>query len=346
MLTVEQFEKAMLDTLGLEVTDHAIGDWAADYRALTDAVIHKRGASGLLDRGAVPAALVHGARTFGVATELLSHYPPPPGRFIELGAGCGPFGLAAASHGCDPVTLMDVSEERLAIAVEAFRRLRLPRPALRAGDARTVAGRYSAIAAPFLLAELIEDDEGATKLVKGWLTHLLPGGRLYLLEPGDRENSQRVQRLRDRLVRSATVLAPCPYSAPCPMNGRPEDWCHTTLRLSLGPIGRRIAERAQRKGHELHFSWLVLGREPQTDRDDAGRVLEIDRGNRNKVSLRACMAGELVLITALKRSGAAFDRLHTLGSGSVVRVDRSAAEAKGDGLRITAPDAVKPLSPL
>ena len=89
------YERVVLDALGVEATDPPVDRWARAYAALSDAFtagrVEGRQPPGGPDVDAV-AALIHGARTFGIASRLLAAYPSGDG-LTELGAGSGPFAL-------------------------------------------------------------------------------------------------------------------------------------------------------------------------------------------------------------------------------------------------------------
>jgi hypothetical protein len=176
--------------------------------------------------------------------------------------------------------------------------------------------------------------EVGAELVRGWMAGLPPGGRIYIVEPGTKETSRTLQGIRERLVKEARVLAPCTHADPCPLLRTERDWCHLTWPAELGPCARRLADMAQRRFQETHFSWLVLekalpGESPRT----IGRVLSLRATDKHKLRADVCSAGEILPLVALRRASAA-QALEGLGPGAVVEVDRSELTTKGDGLRL------------
>lgn len=76
-----------------------------------------------------------------------------------------------------------------------------------------------------------------------------------IIEPGTPRAFERLRMARQNLIKQgATILAPCPHEAPCPLSGK--DWCHFSRRLERLPFHRDI------KGGSLSyedekFSYLI-----------------------------------------------------------------------------------------
>jgi small ribosomal subunit Rsm22 len=361
----EAFERAVLSALGVEPSDAALARWAEVYSHVSS-VLTREAAAGRFDAPSsaieTPQSrawtevdfdavwgLVYAARTHAIARRLLDAYPAQAGAFAEIGAGWGPFGLAAARAGGTEVHLVELSASRLARAARLFAAMGMPEPRTHPEDAvqsasidRSIGGRsLSAIALPYSLGEMAGVDDDGTRmlaLVARWIDALAPGGRLYVLEPGTKPSARRVQALRDRLAPTVRIIAPCCGAPACPLLADPRDWCHFTWSLPLGPIGRAIAEQAHRRWHEVHFSWLVIERSAPSDggsrADGSARLLEIRRIERGKVTARFCDAEGLATVTALRREREAFARVVGLEPGARVHLDRARLEAHGDGLRL------------
>jgi hypothetical protein len=350
------FETCTLEALSISETNRPWERWAAVYARASAklAASEERGefetaSSGWLDAASSVSdprdhdavwGLIYAARTFQIGVEILRAYPAPPGRFIELGAGWGPFALAAAASGHQgPFELADLSEGRLRRAERLFASAGAAAPVLRIGDVRSQqVGPCSAIAAPFSFGELSPRTVGAredARRIGAWVDALQPGGRLYLVEPGTRGSSRRLQALRDALVGAVSVVAPC-FGAPrCPLLAGERDWCHFTRRWALGPVGQRIADSARRRWQELHFSWLVLAKQDGiADEQGLARVLENRRLGRGKVGVRVCDRDGAAWVTGLERNASVRDVLSGLEPGAVVEIHRDALERRGDGLRL------------
>jgi hypothetical protein len=363
----DAFEAAVFRALELDDADAPIARWAEIYAHVSsvltrDVEAGRFDAPSTLIEGPVKGrwadididavwGLVYAARTHLIASRILAAHPPPPGPCAELGAGWGPFGLAAAFVGFGPIHLMDVSKPRLDRAARLFDASGLEPPILHPGDvsrSKRIAdlGPLSAIALPFAFGEMLGRDAtdalGAER-VEAWLDSLAPGGRLYIVEPGSQASSRRLQSIRDRVqLAGGHVVAPCCGVSRCPMLVDKRDWCHLTWRMPLGRVGRAIAEAAHRRWQEVHFSWLVLGRKDDSARADGlrARLVEIRSVERGKITARFCGPDGLVTLTALRRHAACFDRIAGLEPGAVVRWRAEGLERHGDGLRLIDPSAL------
>ncbi len=351
MLSIQDYEEAIVAALQVEVDEYRLQEWARAYQTLLKTLTVDR-ASGLRHKTSAALrgngmdavrGLVHGGKTFRIAQCLLGAYPAPAGPMIEIGAGWGPFALAAAAHAHQPIMLLEKNKRMLAYAHKAFAAAGYEQPKALANDAgdRVTYRNYSALAAPFVLNELLfdvadsEKDAVALRYLRRWMGCLRKGGRLYLLEPGTMDAARVVHRLRDQLKNDYQIVGPCTHDAPCPMNDRPKDWCHFTLRLPAGPLARRIAELASRRFQDVHFSWLVLeNTKPQAPDPKAHRVLDVRRNDKKKLKLVTCSGAGHQHFIAQKRDRKVFQSIKENQPGDVVRIDLQTLVRKGDGYHL------------
>jgi hypothetical protein len=347
IMDAEDYEKGVLAALGLDADRVPWSRWARAYERLSAALTEDREevleatASGSLGDGdtRAVAALVFGARSFVIARAVLQAYPAPEGLVAELGAGCGPFGLAASILG-HPVELRDISAQSLELAPLLHRAASLPEPKCSVGSADALTGsNYAAIALAYSLNEMLarsgQDLGLASTWIARWLGRLSPGGRLYILEPGTKAQSRKLQMLRDRW--QAHVIAPCPQGLrPCPLLVQAQDWCHFTWHHASGPVTRRLAQMTGRDAQHLRFSWLVLAKDPRaTESESASRLLELRYPDKHKATaMLCCPQGDVIRLTALKRDEEAYSGLTALVPGTMIELNREGLEAKGDGLRL------------
>jgi hypothetical protein len=252
--------------------------------------------------------LIFGAKTFGIARWLLQRYPQQGGRLLEFGAGWGPFGVAAALSGAAEIELVEASGALRALARRLFEAMDLSAPKTEsAGIPKGDGGetnRGTSVALPFVYGERVAQlgEARASRWIADWVESRGPAARVYIVEPGSKVSAHRMQRLRDRLASSFSILGPCPErQAACPLNHRPTDWCHFTWNSPLGELGRRIVAKAGRRESAIHFSWLVVAgaapREPVPTSADRGgipaRVLQVmTRGREWRATL--CLPGRVV----------------------------------------------------
>jgi hypothetical protein len=333
-----RFEAAMLGSLGLEVSDLDFPSLGRRYLRLSEALGpgHAAASSTLLrdPLDVLVFGLVYAARTFHVAHRLLVAMPPAAGPIIDLGAGLGPFGLAASLLLHRPVTLVEREAFILEHARSLFHAAGAQVPDLVALD---IEHHRPAGAAALLLGFVAGEIDGPPW--ERWVRGLAPDGRLYIVEPGTGAQARALQALRDAPPGGASVLAPCMGVARCPLTPSPQDWCHFTWRIPLGPIGRAVADHARRRWREQHFSFCVLG----SGAPLAGlRVLSVRPHGASKVVAMTCGPAGLVPLTALRRDRPAYDAISNLEPGTAIEV--SSQDARGDGLRIHEPDELTTLA--
>lgn len=129
-------------------------------------------------------------------------------------------------------------------------------------------------------------------------------GAIVVVEPGTPQGFRRVLDARRQLVADGfEVLAPCPHSAACPMEGT-ADWCHFAARVQRSALHRRI--KGGELGHEDEkFAYVAAARlERVGGAPAAGRVVRHPQLRKGQVLLQLCTAGEgLVRTTVSKRQG-------------------------------------------
>lgn len=112
----------------------------------------------------------------------------------------------------------------------------------------------------------------------------LTAGMLVVVEPGTPAGWRRIIDVRTRLIEAgATIAAPCPHHAPCPLT--PPDWCHFAQRVARSRV-HRLAKDADVPWEDEKFIYLAATRAPVTDR--ASRVLAPPRAGSGKVQLKLC----------------------------------------------------------
>lgn len=127
---------------------------------------------------------------------------------------------------------------------------------------------------------------------------------VVVVEPGTPEGYLRVLEARRQLVADGfEVLAPCPHSAACPMEGT-ADWCHFAARVQRSALHRRV--KGGELGHEDEkFAYVAAVRPGESGGGPAaGRVVRHPQLRKGQVLLQLCTAGEgLARTTVSKRQG-------------------------------------------
>ena len=242
-----------------------------------------------------------------------------PKSLLDAGAGTAAASWAACEiwPGVEAATWLDASAPFLALAAG----LAAEGPAaLRAAEPRradlTACGawpRADLVVASYALAEIAPDRQ-ASVLDELWAA--CPGV-LALVEPGTPAGYARLLTARTALLEAgATVLAPCPHSAACPLVG--EDWCHFSVRL---PRSRdhRIAKGADVPFEDERFSYLLAARPGVAVSARRPRVLAPPRVTKPGVALKLCgVDGAVEQRLLAKRDKAAHAAVRRLGWGDVL----------------------------
>lgn len=116
-----------------------------------------------------------------LALELLERRDLEGEKILEIGCGCGLAGLAAGRRGAR-VTVTDLRAEALELAAENWRRNRLRPASVEPLDWRRPGnvGRFDMI----LGADILYDEREFPALIRLLTSHLNPGGRALVAEPG------------------------------------------------------------------------------------------------------------------------------------------------------------------
>lgn len=94
-------------------------------------------------------------------------------------------------------------------------------------------------------------DEKAARLGSDLKNHLVNGGRIFLLEPGDPRSASMLAALRDWFISTGSkMLAPCPHQGPCPMSGY-----YQSRLFSEDPGAPASTKPGQRHGNRRKLPW-------------------------------------------------------------------------------------------
>lgn len=202
--------------------------------------------------------------------------PPGPGaKVLDLGAGLGAAGFAAADflreRGCAPaLEARDAAPAALrelrALADDALPDVPLETRVQDLRDCSESGANCDLILCSFAINEAFEarPEEELRLWLRRQLDALAPRGVLLLLEPALRETSERLVRLREWSSAGgyAGTWAPCPHERPCPMLAAGAAWCHE-VRAWTPPAPMQFINRTlHRDIGVLKFSFLALSPSP------------------------------------------------------------------------------------
>jgi ribosomal protein RSM22 (predicted rRNA methylase) len=242
-----------------------------------------------------------------------------PNSLLDAGAGTGAASWAASQVWASlaSVTWLDASAPFLALAATLAAD---GPPALAAAEARrsdlTAPGPWPTadlVAASYALAE-IKPDRQISTITELWLATT---GVLAIVEPGTPAGYARILLARDALLGlGATVLAPCPHQAPCPLVG--DDWCHFSVRL---PRSRdhRLAKGAEVPFEDERFAYLIAARPGIAAAPYRPRILAPPRTAKPGIALKLCgLDGQVEQRLVPKRDKPAYALARRLDWGDTV----------------------------
>ena len=141
-------------------------------------------------------------------------------------------------------------------------------------------------------------------------------GVLALVEPGVPDGYARLLAARDGLIAGgATILAPCPHQAVCPL--APPDWCHFSVRL---PRSRdhRLAKRAEASFEDEKFAYLLAARPQVAAIAPMPRILARPRETKPGLEFKLCTVGGLEHRFVPRREKLAHAAVRRLGWGDTL----------------------------
>jgi ribosomal protein RSM22 (predicted rRNA methylase) len=234
-------------------------------------------------------------------------------RVLDLGAGPGVASWAAL-HLFDDVRELRLVERDRGFAAIGRDILDAAAPALQAvawkqadlrdwvrGDAtEPAAWAYDLVLMSYALGELLADVR-ARVLDAAWKATSADGA-LVIVEPGTPRHFQGVIDARTWLLsQGATIVAPCPHAAACPMAAA-GDWCHFSARVP------RTREHRRLKGGSLSyedekFSYLIATRAViPTSSPYPSRIVRHPHVEKGRITLTRCMPDATIATTPIGRN--------------------------------------------
>lgn len=185
-------------------------------------------------------------------------------------------------------------------------------------------GRFDLVIAANVICEGDGPDAGEPMLRQAAAEVLAPDGAIIVIEPGLRETSRDLHRLRDRLLASGDlhVLAPCLHEAPCPALATVRDWCYADLAWDPPPLVAELDRLTGLRKGSLKFSYLLLSPEtPEAPAAGAWRVVSDVLEEKGERRVYLCADGRWIVLGQLKRHGGPNEEVfRSLRRGDLVEV--------------------------
>lgn len=176
---------------------------------------------------------------------------------VVVDYGCGS-GVAARRFverfGAGEVLLHDRSQHAMEFA---HKRMGLDFPDTKARIAPSLANvSPDVLLISHVLSEL---DEQGTDEMRALIAR---SQRVVIVEPGNRETSRRLSRLRDELLDDFRLQAPCPHRSACPSLVADNDWCHffatPPAEVFTDGFWARVARELSIDLRSLPYAFLAL----------------------------------------------------------------------------------------
>lgn len=240
-----------------------------------------------------------------------------PARVLDAGCGLGAASCAAAAvwPAIAEITLLDRSALLLRLATslmqESVAAAIRPIRADFSTSQSTDAAPFDLVVAGYALTEVAESE--LPSAIDGlWA---LTGDALVIVEPGTPRDHARLMIARSRLLaQGASLVAPCPHQAPCPLSAN--DWCHFSVRLPRRRA-HRLVKGADAPFEDEKFAYLVASRSGGTP--PWARVIAPRRAGKAGVSLKLCADKACGETFIPKRDKARYEKIRRKDWGDPLR---------------------------
>lgn len=274
-----------------------------DARPRTNVSTATEAAAYAIGRGVATNAAVE--RVLG---ELAAARPDwRPKTVLDLGAGIGSASWAAASifDSLEEVTLVERSDAMITLGRELTSRsdhdALTGATWIRGDTTGPQEGSWDLVIAAYVLGEIHENERRS--VVARWFD--ATSCELVIVDVGSPKGFEAVLVARDSLIeRGATITAPCPHEAVCPLAGT-TDWCHFGARVPRSRMHRQV-KGGDRSFEDEKFSYVSASKQGSVER--ASRILRRPDIGSGLVRLHLCAPTGLEQVTVSRRHGQTYKR--------------------------------------
>ncbi|MES2273598.1 MAG: small ribosomal subunit Rsm22 family protein [Chlamydiota bacterium] len=236
--------------------------------------------------------------TYAAVHHVLQKANLSPESILDLGAGPGTAFWAAADLFPKLKQIIAIEKSPEAIALGKLLTRNASHPALQTVDwiQQSLGDQVLPFKADlgilsYVIGELKDSDDFIKRC---W--QALPA--LAIIEPGTPKGFSLIRKIRKQLIEmGAHILAPCPHSLACPIQG--SDWCHFSERVERTRLHRLLKEGSL--GYEDEkFSYLIAAKFP--DAPPKARIVRTPAKQSGHVRLALCTeAGRLETVTVTRK---------------------------------------------
>jgi len=140
------------------------------------------------------------------------------------------------------------------------------------------------------------------------------GEEIVIIEPGTPAGYKRILALRTLFLElGASLVAPCPHHAKCPMEGG--NWCHFSQRLQRTPWHRLL--KGGEKGYEDEkYSYLIVSKKPF--KQEKKRILRIPEKRPGHIIFELCTEQGVQKKIVSKKEKEAYKKCKKLKWGDLI----------------------------
>lgn len=241
-----------------------------------------------------------------------------PRRMLDVGCGLGAASYAAAAvwPNIAEMALFDRSALFLDLATGLMQEC---------GVAATVKPTLADFAEPFAgehpMFDLVVAGYALTEVADAALPAVVDrlwawaGDALVIVEPGTPRDYARLMAVRSRLMaQGASILAPCPHQAPCPLPAN--DWCHFSVRLPRRRT-HRLVKAVDASFEDEKFAYLAVGRLKGSAA--SARIIAPPRVGKAGISIKLCADKAFRETFIPKRDKARYEKIRKKDWGDALR---------------------------
>jgi ribosomal protein RSM22 (predicted rRNA methylase) len=200
--------------------------------------------------------LAYLAMRFPATYEAISHVlqwiePDAVETFLDLGAGPGTGFLAAQAHftHIKEATLVETDPAFISLGKEI---IDAPMVTWKRATLPCILPPHDLVLMSYSLGEM---DDPEKVLKAAWMA---TNKFLVIIEPGTPAGYEQIMKIRDTLLaQGGFMVAPCPHSLKCPMQGG--DWCHFPARVERNWL-HRFLKSGTMSFEDEKYSYVIMSK--------------------------------------------------------------------------------------